>query len=479
MSGRNRVNRRAGLVAFTGAALMLAAAVPAASAADHFDLRGGGVYTMTNDRDSNDVVAFAHGSDGRLTRVGQFPTGGTGSGSFEDTANAMVLGSADGESAPNNLVDESQLLFVTNARSNDITVFAVEADGLRRVELEPSGGEKPVSLTVNGGVLYVLHSGEATDDLFDSEQHAIPNCTTGTPSITGFTVSSDGELSAIAGSTRRLSGLGGSGCAQVSFNPDGTVLVVTERSAKDEGAPGPMGDEGVITTYTRNADGTLEGPTVTEATGEGPFGFTFNKDGDLYTSEQFDGPLGPDLGAAASYQVNGDGTLTPASPSVQNGGTDTCWFVITDDGQYGYTTSFFGDGRISIYDVGPGGALSLHTADASPEVSLGAADISLSQDSRYLYQLNAFEGTINVFGVESDGSLSFVEQIEATGPSKMAGRLGLASGGEDAAGMPRTDTIDGAATPGSPTTSTIWAAMVGLVAGAAVLLVPHRAARHR
>jgi len=434
---------------------------------------------MTNDRDSNDVVAFAHGSDGRLTRVGQFPTGGTGSGSFEDTANAMVLGSADGESAPNNLVDESQLLFVTNARSNDITVFAVEADGLRRVELEPSGGEKPVSLTVNGGVLYVLHSGEATDDLFDSEQHAIPNCTTGTPSITGFTVSSDGELSAIAGSTRRLSGLGGSGCAQVSFNPDGTVLVVTERSAKDEGAPGPMGDEGVIATYTRNADGTLEGPTVTEATGEGPFGFTFNKDGDLYTSEQFDGPLGPDLGAAASYQVNGDGTLTPASPSVQNGGTDTCWFVITDDGQYGYTTSFFGDGRISIYDVGPGGALSLHTADASPEVSLGAADISLSQDSRYLYQLNAFEGTINVFGVESDGSLSFVEQIEATGPSKMAGRLGLASGGEDAAGMPRTDTIDGAATPGSPTTSTIWAAMVGLVAGAAVLLVPHRAARHR
>ena len=106
------------------------------------------------------------------------------------------------------------------------------------VELQPSGGEKPVSVTVNRGVLYVLHSGEATDGLFDSEGVAIPNCTTGTPSITGFTVTAAGELTRIAGSTRRLSGLGGSGCAQISFTPDGDVLVATERTANDEGAPG-------------------------------------------------------------------------------------------------------------------------------------------------------------------------------------------------------------------------------------------------
>jgi len=69
------------------------------------------------------------------------------------------------------------------------------------VELQPSGDEKPVSVTVNRGVLYVLHSGEATDDLFDSEGVAIPNCTTGTPSITGFTVTAAGEPTRIAGSS--------------------------------------------------------------------------------------------------------------------------------------------------------------------------------------------------------------------------------------------------------------------------------------
>lgn len=62
------------------------------------------------------------------------------------------------------------------------------------MEVEPSQGEKPVSLTVNRGVLYVLNSGEATDDLLDSEGQAIPNCTNGTPSITGFKVDDEGRL---------------------------------------------------------------------------------------------------------------------------------------------------------------------------------------------------------------------------------------------------------------------------------------------
>ncbi len=127
------------------------------------------MFTLSNDRAGNRVAAFARLGSGHLRRAGTFATGGAGSGSFEDTSNALVLGSAQGEAAPNNLVEGGDLLFATNARSNSITVFRVERRGLRRVELQPSGGEKPVSVTVNRGVLYVLHSGEPTDDLFDSE----------------------------------------------------------------------------------------------------------------------------------------------------------------------------------------------------------------------------------------------------------------------------------------------------------------------
>ncbi len=383
------------------------------------DLRDGGVFSMSNGPDGNEVVAYYRAPDGSLTPAGSFATGGTGSGGFEDSANGLVLGTADGEAAPNNLRDEGRLLFATNAGSNTISVFRVRRNDLKLVEVQHSQGEKPVSITVNHGIAYVLNSGEFVDGLVP------PNCTTGNlPSVTGFTVKRSGELTPIPGSTRQLSGDPFSGCAQVSFNPDGTTLVVTERTARlPNQAPD---DEGVINTFVVNGDGTLGQQRVIDATGQGPFGFTFNKTGALLTTEQFDGPLGPGEGAAAGYVVNADGSLTPSSPSIKNGGTDTCWFVVTDDGRYGYSTSFFPDARISSYLVGTNGSLELLEATAA-SVSTGASDISLSRDSDHLYQLNSFEGTISAFAVNDDGSLTFIQTVQAHAPSAMAAPLGLAS----------------------------------------------------
>ncbi len=362
--GTTRTDRPARMLlalAFMLVFAMLSFAGAASADDDHDDdddtkheqnLRGGGVYSMSNAQAGNEVVAFSRDNDGRLTLVGSFPTGGTGSGGFEDSADGLVLGNARGESSPNNLIGSGRLLFATNAGSNSISVFKVKRDRLELVEVQNSGGEKPVSVTVNGGVLYVLNSGEFEDLLVP------PNCsnlnTPGLqPSVTGFRVDNDGELTPIPGSTRIVSNDQNSGCAQVSFNPDGKVLVVTERSAKTAGqAPD---DEGVINTFVVNRDGTLGQQRVYDATGQGPFGFTFNKQGALLTTEQFDGLLGPGEGAAAGYRLNNDGTLEPTSPSVKNGGTDTCWFVVTDNGKYGYTTSFFGTGRISSYVVGRNG----------------------------------------------------------------------------------------------------------------------------
>lgn len=392
---------------------------------DKVNLTNGAVFSMSNALDGNVVVAFDRAPDGKLTEAGRFPTGGNGSGGFEDTANGLVLGSTAGESAPNNLIGASQLLFATNAGSNSITVFRVEKQGLEIVEVQPSGGEKPVSITINNGLVYVLHSGETTDG-----EIAIPNCTSGNlPSVTGFRIDAQGNLTPIPNSTRLLSGDRNSGCAQVSFNPAGTVLVVTERLANDEDPSGPAGDEGVINTFVVDQDGTLGPHRVIDATGQGPFGFTFNKQGALLTTEQFDGPAGPGEGAAAGYTVNSDGNLTPTSPSVKNGGTDTCWFVVTDSGKYGFTTSFFPDARISSYLVRPDGGLTLLNATANTaNVETGASDMALSRNSKYLYQLNSFQGTINVFAVGHDGSLTFVQRVNAHAPSPTtAAPIGIAA----------------------------------------------------
>ncbi len=178
-----------------------------------------------------------------------------------------------------------------------------------------------------------------------------------------------------------------------------------------------------------------------DATGQGPFGFTFTQSGALLTTEQFDGPNGPGLGAATSYTLDGSGALTSTVPSLFNDGTDTCWIVATDDGSLAFATSFFGDGRISSYAVDGDGLTSLIEPvatvagdDSSADgVTTGASDLSLSRNSEYLYQLNSVNGTINAFANNGDGTLTQVQQVTpfpqpAFGPGGgMAAPVGLSA----------------------------------------------------
>src|SRR5204862_9617 len=69
---------------------------------------------------------------------------------------------------------------------------------------------RPISATLHGKSLYVLNAG-------------------GAGNVTGFTVGRD-SLTPLAGSTQPLAA-GSSGPAQVSFNPSGDTLVVTEKGS--------------------------------------------------------------------------------------------------------------------------------------------------------------------------------------------------------------------------------------------------------
>ena len=217
----------------------------------------GAVYAMTNDVTDNKINVFARGADGRLSPMGSFSTGGRGSGTFENSANGLILG----EQSPNNLNGGNKFLYATNAGSSSITVFRTVHDGLELVDVEPSGGDHPISVTVHANLLYVLNGGTT-------------NCSGGAPTISGFRIRSGGELEPIAGSTRPVSGGSNSGCAQISFTPSGDVLVVTQRQAD------------VIDTYVVDrGTGLTAGPIVNQTTGSGPFGFTFTQRGQLLTTE--------------------------------------------------------------------------------------------------------------------------------------------------------------------------------------------------
>jgi len=99
----------------------------------------GAVYVLSNQPVENAVIVFHRNADGTLLPGGSFPTGGAGFGSGPNplgSQGALML-SAD-----------NRLLFAVNAGSDSITAFAVAGDSLTTLQTVPSGGTKPVSLTV-------------------------------------------------------------------------------------------------------------------------------------------------------------------------------------------------------------------------------------------------------------------------------------------------------------------------------------------
>jgi 6-phosphogluconolactonase len=318
----------------------------------------GKVYTLTNSPAGNAVKVFDRAGNGTLTPVGEFATGGTGTGGGLGNQGALIQ---DGRS-----------LFAVNPGSDSVSAFKMTRQGLELVDTVSSGGDQPISLAVRDGLLYVLNAG-------------------GAGNISGFTVSRNVDLSPLAGTSRPLSG-SGTGPTQVSFDPDGELLVVTEQNTN------------LIDTYEVDDDsGLASGPNPQASTGVTPFGFAFDKREHLIVSEAFGGA--PDQSAVSSYSVD-DGVIRPITPSARTTETAACWIVVTKNGRFAYTTNT-GSGSISGFRISHDGELSLLDADGRTGVSGPAPiDMALSRNSRFLYSLNSGDGSISGFRVGPDGSLA-------------------------------------------------------------------------
>jgi 6-phosphogluconolactonase len=344
-------------------AALLAAAALAATAAATANPGGaaGAVYTLTNDPGANAVAVFARAADGTLTPAATVFTGGLGSGDSLGSQGALVLS------------DNGRRLFAVNAGSSEISAFRVHGTGLSLTARVSSDGVRPISLTIDGHLLYVLNAGGETSPA----------------TITGFRIGNDGSLSHIFGSTRPLSGAS-VGPAQIEFTPDGRVLVVTEKATS------------LIDTYTLERDGIASGPNPQPSAGETPFGFEFDKRGHLIVSDAFGGA--PGLSALSSYDVSRTGTLSTITPLAPDGQTAACWVVVTKNGRFAYTTNT-GSANVSSYSIGRNGSLTLLAAVAATTGG-GPIDADLDDNSDFLYTLDSGSHEIGGFAVNGDGGLS-------------------------------------------------------------------------
>jgi 6-phosphogluconolactonase (cycloisomerase 2 family) len=324
----------------------------------------GAVYVLGNQSSGNTVIVFRRAGDGTLTRVQEVSTQGLGSGGKNDplgSQGALVLGAG------------GHLLFAVNAGSNELSVLSVGENGVRFADKASSGGDRPISVTVHGDLVYVLNAG-------------------GMPNVSGFFVGPTGRLHPIANSTRLLAGGANAGPAEVRFSPDGKLLVVTEKNTN------------LIDVFTINDEGRTSRQTSQPANNKTPFGFSFGNSRKLVISEAAGGA--PGGSTVSSYRITDEDAdhddLRTISKSVPDTQTAACWIVVTGSGRVAFASNT-GSGTISSYDVAPGGSLSLaEGVAANLGAGSGPIDMALSRDSRFLFILSSGLGTVTGFRVSGD-----------------------------------------------------------------------------
>lgn len=315
----------------------------------------GMVFTMTNATSGNEVYAYNRAANGVLTWAGSYATGGTGTGASLGSENSLILSR------------DQQWLFAVDAGSNDLAVFTVTQTGLVLTTTMPTGGVTPVSVTSYNGVVYVVHSGS--------------------DNIAGFRLSPSGTLTALAGSMQPLSG-SGVGPAQVSFDPDGDLLVVTEKNSN------------FITTFRIGGGGVAMPGQSMLASGMTPYGFAFSPRNQLFVSEAFGGAT--NASAVSSYRLDASDALILVAGSVPDYESAACWTVIDGGGRFVYVANT-GSNTLSSYLVEFNGEIAL-LRSAAATTGTSPADMVVSSNGRFIYTLGG-DGSVTGDKIEADGIL--------------------------------------------------------------------------
>jgi DNA-binding beta-propeller fold protein YncE len=328
------------------------------------------VFVQTDSTAGNQVISYRRSDDGRLSWHATYATGGLG---------GVLTGSVvDHLASQGSLAyDPNQgLVIAVNAGSGTISVFAARGDDLSLRQVLPSGGAFPVSVAVDGSLVYVLNAELGGD-------------------VAGFRVSGD-RLRPIPHSTRAL-GLDPSATpqftntpGQVAFSPDGSELIVTTKANGND-----------VDVFAVRHGRLSAAPTVNPEPGTVPFALAFDAAGHVLVAE-----AGPN--AVASFSLSGTGALTEIG-SVATGQAATCW--IAPAGRFFYASDA-GSGSVSGFRSGPAGVL---TGVGATSTDPGTVDASASTGGRYLYVQAGGSGVVDEFKLGPAGSLTEIGSVTVPG----------------------------------------------------------------
>ena len=340
-----------------------------------------GVYTLANAAGPNQVATYLRASNGNLSREGRFTTGGAGLGAGLGSQGSLMFDA------------KSQRFFAVNAGDNTISMLAIDSDGnLSTLAMVPSGGKRPISITVHGTMVYVVNQGDLTATAVNAN-------------ISGFQIQGN-TLVAVASSTRALSGTTDVHPTDIAFSPDGKFLVVVERFGNKLDTFAVVG-------------GAAQAGSFQASAGLQPFAFDWSPEGYLVVAEVGTGAA--TASSVSSYSISAAGALVPVTSALPTGQAAACWLVMA--GGYAYVANA-ASANITGINVSETGVLTLHDVSGITAVTgSGATDLAVSPDRGYLYSLSGNPRTIGTFAIRADGSLTAMTPL----PGVSATAIGLAA----------------------------------------------------
>ncbi len=330
---------------------------------------GHALFVETDQAPNNTVVSYTRGTDGTVSYVATYSTGGAGAAAAGSAADPLA---SQGGLA---LVDQGRELIATNPGSNSISVFAVFGPYLHLVQQLPSNGLFPVSITAHDDLVTVLNSG-------------------GLGSVSEYRLAGE-RLFALDDETRSL-GLANTtppnflaGAGQVGYSPNGQFLIVTTKTSTNSYEVFSVGFGGRLSAAA----------TVSAADNPNPFAFTFDSQGRLVAAEAGGS-------AVSTYSIGASGSLTSVG-SVSDGQAALCWISSAQGYFFG---SNAGSGDVSSFGETASGVPTLLNAKAAT-AHPGTIDSAVSPDGAFLYVESGGSGALDAFAVNADGTLTPIETL--------------------------------------------------------------------
>lgn len=384
----------------------------------------GTIYVASNKVNENTIVAFSQNKDGSLKTIGEYPTGGKGTGNLE-----IFDSGFDSNHPLNDGVDplisaygvyktsDNKNLLVVNSGNGTLSSLRVNRDKSLTVSNVVKTGEKhPLSVASHNNIVYVASSGTVASPPFSGN-------------LMGYTIDSAGMLKAIPNSIRDL----GARPTCVAFTEDGKYLVVVELVT------------GLIKVYEVQSNGTLSAKPVSTISSPHdvendrwlpiPVGFDMIKNGNkdvlLVSEARFlnnKGMLREDsnkvpqspkyswqTGSTSSYTIDSSGQIKLVSGDVMTGTNKeggqiaNCWVEVSPDGNILWASNALSS-SITSYAIGSNGSLTMknETAFMKKSRDLFFSDTYVSSDKRYLNQLVGNRGAIMVLKIMGNGDLKEV-----------------------------------------------------------------------